>query len=78
MPTPEAYERALDQWRRLPGAVSGPAAEPHPDAEGQFPADTADEGSSEFDKKSADTEEYDGPLPATDPGDNRAYERRQR
>ena len=71
LPTPEAYERALDQWHQLPGAVRGPAAELHPDAEATAPVEkqlaASDEG-----------EGYDGPLPATDPGNNRPYERRRR
>ena len=33
LPTPEAYERAVDQWHQLPGAVRAPASEVHPLAE---------------------------------------------
>lgn len=69
LPTPEAYERALDQWHRLPGAVRGPAAEVHPE--------TATEVERELSATEAE-QTYDGPLPATDPGDNRPYERRRR
>ena len=71
LPTPEAYERALDQWHQLPGAVRGPAAELHPEAE------QSASGAKEL-AEPAEAETYDGPLPATDPGDNRTYERRRR
>jgi hypothetical protein len=64
LPTPQAYERALDQWHRLPGAMRGPATELHPVADEEFAA-------------AVESESYEGPLPATDPGDNRPYERRR-
>jgi hypothetical protein len=68
LPTPEAYERALDEWHKIPGAVRGPAGEVHPDrtrgAGGELSADV--------------TPEEPGPserlLPATDPGENAPYE----
>lgn len=69
LPTPEAYERALDQWHRLPGAVRGAAAEVHPDATTRAEKELAGTGAEET---------YDGPLPAADPGDNGPYERRRR
>jgi hypothetical protein len=69
LPTPEAYERALDQWHRLPGAVRGAAAEVHPDATTRAETELAE---------TAAEETYDGPLPAADPDDNGPYERRRR
>ena len=86
LPTPEAYARALDQWHRLGGAVRAPAAELHPDAEGRVAAPRARrvletteavEANEASKQAVAGTAEepagYDGPLPATEPGDNAAY-----
>lgn len=82
LPTPEAYRRAADQWRSIPGAVSGAAAQAHPPDEaelarrlglgsGELPLAEELEFSGDEDEV---REEYDGPLPATDPGDNAPYE----
>jgi hypothetical protein len=73
LPTPEAYENALEEWHRMPGAIRGPAGELHPErmrsaAEGREMADVEEAESEE------QPAEYEGPLPATDPGDNSPYQ----
>jgi hypothetical protein len=77
LPTPGAYERAVDQWHRLPGAVRAPAGEVHPLAE-QF-ASEVEHVEEELTETAAveTTGPYDGMLPATDPGDNSPYEDRE-
>lgn len=78
LPTPEAYERAVEQWHRLAGAVRGPASEVHPLAErvagavGQAAEELIETGAAE------PAAPYEGVLPATDPGDNSPYEERWR
>ena len=78
LPTPEAYERAVDQWHRLPGAVRAPAGEVHPLAEqvagalGQVAEELVETGAA------GPAARYEGVLPATDPGDNSPYEERWR
>lgn len=57
-PTPEAYERGLEQWHRLPGAVARPPAEVRVrDEDG-----TADEDAkaSESDTPGEEADEVDG------------------
>jgi hypothetical protein len=85
LPTPEAYENALEEWHRLPGAVRGPAGEVHPDRERPGAAGEATGGGGEAARAAAEEAEatgqpegYEGPLPATDPGDNSPYENRAR
>jgi len=86
LPTQEAYERALDQWHQLAGAVRGPAGEVHPPAErlaGELERAeeelteeaTADRGPADRGPADRGTR-YEGDLPATDPGDNSPYEDR--
>ncbi|MDN5795370.1 MAG: hypothetical protein L0H79_06410 [Intrasporangium sp.] len=76
-PTPAAYENALEQWRQIPGAVRGPAGEVHPgrgrEAAGGEEADEAEPEQAER-EVTREPETYEGPLPATDPGDNSPYE----
>ena len=89
-PTPQAYERALEQWHRLPGAVRTPATEVRPpdqpaerrDADrkaaaaaeaGSLEAESAEPKSAEPKSAGESVGDYTGPLPATDPGDNRPY-----
>jgi hypothetical protein len=76
LPTPEAYENALDEWHRLPGAVRGVAGEVHSQ---ERPA-RGEREQAELDVVDAPGEgdTYEGPLPATEPGDNRPYEGGQR
>jgi hypothetical protein len=69
-PTPEAYERALDQWHQLGGAVRRPAGEVHPEDAKRREA----EQRNLIERRPDTAEQYDGPLPATDPGDNSPYE----
>jgi hypothetical protein len=78
LPTPAAYERAVDQWHQLAGAVRAPAAEVHPLAEQV--AGELDHVAEEFIETGVAGAEarYEGVLPATDPGDNRPYEERWR
>ncbi len=74
LPTPEAYERALDQGHRLGGSVRRPASEVRrDDREAREVERRAQEG-----RGPGEPESYDGPLPATDPGDNSPYEDRSR
>jgi len=78
LPTPEAYERATDQWHQLPGAVRAPAAEVHPLAE-QVVGELRHVAEELIETGAAGPEaRYGGVLPATDPGDNGAYEERWR
>jgi hypothetical protein len=76
LPTQEAYERALDQWHQLAGAVRGPAGEVHPPAERL--AGELERAEEEFTEEAAAERGagYEGDLPATDPGDNSPYEDR--
>lgn len=78
LPTPEAYERAVDQWHRLPGAVRAPASEVHPLAEQV--AGALEQVAEELIETGAagPGARYEGMLPATDPGDNSPYEERWR
>jgi hypothetical protein len=78
LPTPEAYERAVDQWHRLPGAVRAPASEVHPLAEQV--AGALEQVAEELIETGAagPAARYEGMLPATDPGDNSPYEERWR
>jgi hypothetical protein len=78
LPTPEAYERAVDQWHQLPGAVRAPASEVHPLAEQV--AGAVEQVAEELIETGAAGPEarYEGMLPATDPGDNSPYEERWR
>jgi hypothetical protein len=77
-PTPDAYERALDQWHRLRGAVRGPVGEVHPTPEQRArEVRRVDEEVAET-VALAEPERYEGPLPATDPGDNSPYQGRSR
>jgi hypothetical protein len=78
LPTPGAYERAIDQWHQLAGAVRAPAGEVHP---------LAEQVAGERERVAEELTEtgvagpptrYDGVLPATDPGDNSPYEERRR
>lgn len=90
LPTPEAYERAVDQWHRLSGAVRTPATEVRAPEAAPPAAPTAEERveqpeqpeerpAAEADQQAAAApEDYAGPLPATDPGDRRTYRRRGR
>ena len=78
LPTPEAYDRAVEQWHRLAGAVRAPASEVHPLAEqltgavGQAAEELIETGAA------GPAARYEGVLPATDPGDNSPYEERWR
>jgi len=76
LPTPEAYERAVEQWHRLPGAVRAPASEVHPLPEQV--AGALELVAEELIETGAAGPEarYEGVLPATDPGDNSPYEER--
>ena len=76
LPTPEAYERAVEQWHRLPGAVRAPASEVHPLPEQV--AGALEQVAEELIETGAAGPEarYEGVLPATDPGDNSPYEER--
>jgi len=78
LPTPEAYERAVEQWHRLPGAVRAPASEVHPLPEQV--AGALEQVAEELIETGAAGPEarYEGVLPATDPGDNSPYEERWR
>ena len=78
LPTPDAYERAMDQWHLLPGAVRVPASEVHPLAERV--AGAAGQAAEELIETGAvgPAARYEGVLPATDPGDNSPYEERWR
>ena len=78
LPTPEAYERAVDEWHRLPGAVRAPASEVHPLAEQV--AGALEQVAEELIETGAagPAARYEGMLPATDPGDNSPYEERWR
>jgi len=78
LPTPEAYERAVEQWHRLPGAVRAPASEVHPLPEQV--AGALEQVAEELIETGAAGPEarYEGMLPATDPGDNSPYEERWR
>ena len=78
LPTPEAYERAVDQWHQLPGAVRAPVAEVHPLAEQV--AGVLEQVAEEFIETGAAGPEarYGEVLPATDPGENSPYEERWR
>jgi hypothetical protein len=76
LPTPEAYENALEEWHRLPGAVRGPAGEVHPDREPPDAGGAAMLTAAEDAEAAGQPEQYEGPLPATDPGDNTPYENR--
>ena len=78
LPTPEAYERAVDQWHQLPGAVRAPASEVHPLAERVVGA--LEQVAEELIETGAagPGARYEGMLPATDPGDNSPYEERWR
>ena len=56
-PTPEAYERGLEQWHRLPGAVNQPPAEVLVRDDGAGPHDRpADGGEPTVDDKEGDEE----------------------
>ena len=78
LPTPEAYERAVDQWHQLPGAVRAPAGEVHPLAE-QVAGALRQVAEEVIETGAAGPEaRYEGVLPATDPGDNSPYEERWR
>ena len=78
LPTPEAYDRAVEQWHRLAGAVRAPASEVHPLAEqltgavGKAAEELIETGAA------GPAGRYEGVLPATDPGDNSPYEERWR
>ncbi len=74
LPTPEAYERALDQWHHLGGAVRGPAQEVHRESEEEGARTAGSERTAAEEAGGTADRSYDGPLPATDPGDNSAYE----
>jgi hypothetical protein len=80
LPTPQAYERATDEWHQLSGSVRTPATEvptePEEPVLDEGPSLSSAEQRRESDE-SVSGETYDGPLPATDPGDNRPYEDRQ-
>lgn len=78
LPTPEAYERAVDQWHQLPGAVRAPVSEVHPLAEQV--AGALEQVAEELIETGVAGPEagYEGVLPATDPGDNSPYEERWR
>ncbi len=78
LPTPQAYERALDQWHQLAGAVRAPAGEVHPLAE-QVAGDLEHVAEALVETGAAGpAARYEGVLPATDPGDNSPYEERWR
>jgi hypothetical protein len=80
LPTPEAYARAADDWQRLAGSVRLPATdirasqEPVPDEQLLLGSGKEPQAGREEEAPEA---RYEGPLPATDPGDNRAYEERR-
>ena len=78
LPTPEAYERAVDQWHLLPGAVRAPASEVHLRTEQV--AGALEQIAEEFIETGAagPGARYEGVLPATDSGDNSPYEERWR
>jgi hypothetical protein len=91
LPTPEAYERAIDEWHSMSGSVRGPAGEVH-EPDQAVSADRLLMGSGEVHteiglvisdddeaaiEKEVGPKAYDGPLPATDPGDNSPYEEGQ-
>jgi hypothetical protein len=88
LPTPDAYERALDQWHNLAGAVRGPAGELHPEAikgaaqqrsgEQELVEEAPGDAKTPKKAKTAKPEAGEVPLPATDPGDNTPYSRRAR
>lgn len=40
--TPEAYERGIEQWHRLPGAISRPPAELRGEHDAEYPVDQRD------------------------------------
>jgi hypothetical protein len=81
LPTPEAYARAVDDWQRLPGSVPLPATdvrapeEPVPDE--QLLLGSGEQPQAVHEEEEAPAATYAGPLPATDPGDNRGYEDRR-
>jgi hypothetical protein len=78
LPTPEAYERAVDQWHQLAGAVRAPAAEVHPLAE-QVAGEVQNLAYELIETGTGGaTARYEGVLPATNPGDNSPYEERSR
>jgi hypothetical protein len=53
--TPDAYERAVEQWRRIPGAISRPPGEVR--GGGGTDADAGAEADAEADESSADDTE---------------------
>lgn len=78
LPTPGAYERAVDQWHQLPGAVRAPVSEVHPLTE-QVAGELEHVAEELIETGAAGRAAgYVGVLPATDPGDNSPYERRWR
>jgi hypothetical protein len=78
LPTPGAYERAVDQWHQLPGAVRAPVSEVHPLAE-QVAGELEHVAEELIETGAAGpAARYEGVLPATDPGDNSPYEERWR
>ena len=78
LPTPEAYENALDQWHKIPGAIRGPAGEVHPSQRSDAGVAGRSGGSDDVDavettREPEQAEPYELLLPATDPGDNEPY-----
>jgi hypothetical protein len=81
LPTPEAYQQAIDDWQRLSGSVRLPATDvrapeaPVPDE--QLWLGSGEQRQAVHEEEEAPAATYDGPLPATDPGDNRPYQDRR-
>lgn len=76
LPTPEAYESALDEWHRIPGAIRGPAGEIHPARQSGVDAAGRTGGNAELNADETPPEHREPDqilLPATDPGDNEPY-----
>jgi hypothetical protein len=74
LPTPEAYEDALEEWHKIPGAVRGSAGEVHPERLQREAVRGRADIAAEEEEVAEPPEAYEGPLPATDPGENDPYE----
>lgn len=70
-PTPEAYERALEEWHRLPGAVQRPAAEIRGPEESEALTERRAPASADYEAAVAEgTEETETAEPEGTEGDN--------